>query len=107
MNETELTIPERYALLDRGRAGGTYAYQWHAFVDWCKETGVESLPASSEDVARYLEARAEAGARPSTIKVVAAASRAQDQTTRVAGLHLLYPALTRRRGRTTRASVLR
>ena len=80
MNETELTISERYALLDRGRAGGTYAYQWHAFVDWCKETGVESLPASSEDVARYLEARAEAGARPSTIKVVAAAiSRAHQE----------------------------
>ena len=48
-------------------------HEWNRFVAWSNATGKSSLPANPEDVAAYLENRAEAGAKASTIKVVAAA----------------------------------
>ena len=50
-----------------------YVSQWNRFVTWSEESGRRSLPASPEDVAAYLEDRSETGARPSTLRVVAAA----------------------------------
>ena len=58
---------------DRKRTGASYASQWNRFVAWCEESGRSSLPASPEDVAAYLKDRWESGAKPSTLKVVAAA----------------------------------
>ena len=55
------------------RSGTSYVHEWNRFVAWSESTGRPSLPATSEDVAAYLENRAEAGARASTIKVAAAA----------------------------------
>ena len=57
----------------RQRRGASYAHEWNRFVNWCVETERNSLPAAPEDVAAYLENRAESGARASTIKVAAAA----------------------------------
>ena len=51
----------------------TYAYIWDNFVVWCKSSGRASLPAATEDVADYIRERADAGARPSTLRVIAAA----------------------------------
>ena len=59
--------------LDRKRTGASYASQWNRFVAWCEESGSSSLPASPDDVAAYLKDRWESGAKPSTLKVVAAA----------------------------------
>ena len=56
-----------------GWTGGSYASQWNRFVAWCEASGKNSLPASPNDVATYLADRWESGAKPSTIKVVAAA----------------------------------
>ena len=53
--------------------GGSYASQWNRFVAWSEALGRNSLPASPEDVATYLADRWESGAKPSTLKVVAAA----------------------------------
>ena len=64
---------ERPATSGRKRSGASYAHEWKRFVTWSESAGRCSLPATSEDVAAYLENRAEAGARASTIKVVAAA----------------------------------
>ena len=58
---------------DRKRTGASYASQWNRFVAWCEASGSSSLPASPEDVAAYLKDRWESGAKPSTLKVVAAA----------------------------------
>ena len=58
---------------DRKRTGASYVHEWNRFVAWSEAGGRRSLPAASEDVAAYLENRAEAGAKASTIKVVAAA----------------------------------
>ena len=55
------------------RRGHSYASQWSSFVAWSEESGRSCLPASPEDVAAYLEDRSDTGARPSTLKVVAAA----------------------------------
>ena len=55
------------------RTGASYASQWNRFVAWCEESGRSSLPASPDDVAAYLKDRRETGAKPSTLKVVAAA----------------------------------
>ena len=55
------------------RACDSYANQWNRFVAWSQASGRCSLPASPEDVAAYLEDRSETGARPSTLRVVAAA----------------------------------
>ena len=57
----------------RTRTGDSYVSQWNRFVTWSEESGRCSLPASPEDVAAYLEDRSETGARPSTLRVVAAA----------------------------------
>ena len=59
--------------LDGKRTGASYASQWNRFVAWCEESGISSLPASPDDVAAYLKDRRESGAKPSTLKVVAAA----------------------------------
>ena len=53
--------------------GGSYSSQWNSFVAWSKASGRRSMPASPEDVAAYLEDRSETGARPSTLRVAAAA----------------------------------
>ena len=58
---------------DRKRTGASYASQWNRFVAWCEASGRSSLPASPEDVAAYLKDKWESGAKPSTLKVVAAA----------------------------------
>ena len=57
----------------RTRTGDSYVSQWNRFVTWSEASGRRSLPASPEDVAAYLEDRSETGARPSTLRVVAAA----------------------------------
>ena len=57
----------------RTRTGVNYASQWNHFVAWSRASGKCSLPASPEDVAAYLEDRSGTGARPSTLRVVAAA----------------------------------
>ena len=57
----------------RTRTRDSYANQWNRFVAWSQASGRRSLPASPEDVAAYLEDRSETGARPSTLRVVAAA----------------------------------
>ena len=61
------------ATSQRTRTGDSYASQWNRFVAWSQALGTRSLPASPEDVAAYLEDRSETGARPSTLKVAAAA----------------------------------
>ena len=57
----------------RSRKGVSYANQWNRFVTWSEASGRPSLPAAPEDVAAYLEDRSDTGARPSTLRVVAAA----------------------------------
>ena len=57
----------------RTRTGASYASQWNRFVAWSHASGRRSLPASTQDVAAYLEDRSETGARPSTLRVAAAA----------------------------------
>ena len=59
---------------DRKRTGASYASQWNRFVAWCGASGRSSLPAAPDDVADYLKDRWESGAKPSTLKVVAAAT---------------------------------
>ena len=55
------------------RTRDSYASQWNSFVAWSEASGRRSLPAAPEDVAAYLENRSDTGARPSTLRVVAAA----------------------------------
>ena len=55
------------------RRGASYVSQWNRFVAWSEASGRSSLPASPEDVADYLEERRGSGAKPSTLKVAAAA----------------------------------
>ena len=57
----------------RSKNRDSYASQWNHFVAWSRASGKCSLPASPEDVAAYLEDRSDTGARPSTLRVVAAA----------------------------------
>ena len=57
----------------RKRSGSSYAHEWNRFVAWSEAAGRRPLPATPEDVAAYLENRAEVGARASSIKVAAAA----------------------------------
>ena len=57
----------------RKRSGASYVHEWNRFVAWSEAAGRSSLPSTPDDVAAYLEYRAEAGARASTIKVAAAA----------------------------------
>ena len=58
---------------DRKRSGASYVHEWNRFVAWSEASGRRSLTANPEDVAAYLENRAEMGAKASTLKVVAAA----------------------------------
>lgn len=51
----------------------TYRYQWEAFSNWCIGLACISLPARPADVREYLVFRHTQGARPSTLKVAAAA----------------------------------
>ena len=55
------------------RRGSSYTSQWNRFVAWSEASGRCSMPASREDVAAYLEDRSVTGARPSTLRVAAAA----------------------------------
>ena len=55
------------------RTRNNYASQWNSFVAWSETSGRCSLPAAPEDVVAYLENRSETGARPSTLRVAAAA----------------------------------
>ena len=64
---------DRPATSRRTRKGESYSHEWNRFVAWCDAAGRPFLPASPEDVAAYLEDRARAGAKASTIKVSAAA----------------------------------
>ena len=57
---------------DTKRTGASYVSQWNRFVAWCEASGSSSLLATPEDVAAYLKDRWESGAKPSTLKVVAA-----------------------------------
>ena len=57
----------------RQRSGASYAHESNRFVAWSQAAGKRSLPSTPDDVAAYLEYRAYAGARASTIKVAAAA----------------------------------
>ena len=63
----------RPATSERTRAGASYTSQWNRFVAWSQAAGRCSLPASAEDVAAYLEDKSGTGARPSTLRVAAAA----------------------------------
>ena len=73
-SEGQLPMAEdRPATSGRKRTGASYAHEWNRFVAWSQAAGRRSLPACPEDVAAYLENRAAAGARASTIKVAAAA----------------------------------
>ena len=57
----------------RKRSGASHVHEWKRVVAYSESAGTRSLPAASEDVAAYLENRAQAGVKVSTIKVVAAA----------------------------------
>ena len=57
----------------RKSSGASYLHEWNRFAAWSEAVGRCALPATPEDVVAYLEGRAEAGARASTIKVPAAA----------------------------------
>ena len=50
-----------------------YGAQWRIFDDWCAEVGLASLPAEPLTVARYLAARAGAGASIATLRLVTSA----------------------------------
>lgn len=66
-------------ILDARSANTRRAYQsdWRSFDAWCLGFGLEALPAAGETVALYLTARAEAGARVSTLeRALAAVSQA-------------------------------
>ena len=46
-----------------------YAAQWRIFTNWCGEMGLRPLPADPLTVARYLAARANAGASIATMRL--------------------------------------
>ena len=50
-----------------------YGAQWRLFTDWCSEVGLSALPAEPLTVARYLAARANAGASIATLRLAASA----------------------------------
>ena len=50
-----------------------YGAQWRLFTDWCGDVGLRSLPAEPLTVARYLAARAGAGASIATLRLAASA----------------------------------
>ena len=50
-----------------------YGTQWRIFAGWCDEVGLVSLPAEPLTVARYLAARANAGASIATLRLATSA----------------------------------
>ena len=50
-----------------------YGTQWRIFTSWCDEVGLSSLPAEPLTVARYLAARAGAGASIATMRLATSA----------------------------------
>ena len=50
-----------------------YGAQWRIFQGWCDEVGLQSLPADPLTVARYLAARANAGASIATMRLATSA----------------------------------
>ena len=50
-----------------------YGTQWRLFTGWCGEMGLSALPAEPLTVARYLAARANAGASIATMRLVTSA----------------------------------
>ena len=50
-----------------------YGTQWKLFADWCDEVGLPALPAQPLTVARYLAARANAGASIATMRLATSA----------------------------------
>ena len=50
-----------------------YGTQWRLFTGWCGEMGLSSLPAEPLTVARYLAARANAGASIATMRLATSA----------------------------------
>ena len=50
-----------------------YGTQWRLFTGWCGEMGLSSLPAKPLTVARYLAARANAGATIATLRLATSA----------------------------------
>ena len=50
-----------------------YQTQWRLFTGWCEEAGLRSLPAEPLTVARYLAARANAGASIATMRLATSA----------------------------------
>ena len=46
-----------------------YGTPWCLFIDWCADVGLHSLPAEPLTVARYLAARADAGATIATMRL--------------------------------------
>ena len=50
-----------------------YQTQWRLFTGWCEEVGLRSLPAEPLTVARYLAARANAGASIATMRLATSA----------------------------------
>ena len=51
----------------------TYDTQWRTFTGWCVEVGLVYLPAEPLTVARYMAARAGAGASIATLRLAASA----------------------------------
>ena len=51
----------------------TYDAQWRLFTGWCDEVGLAPLPAQPLTVARYLAARANAGASIATLRLATSA----------------------------------
>ena len=56
-----------------GNTRRVYGTQWRLFNDWCDEVGLTSLPAEPLTVARYLAARANAGASIATMRLATSA----------------------------------
>ena len=50
-----------------------YGAQWRIFEGWCDEVGLQPLPAEPLTVARYLAARANAGATIATMRLATSA----------------------------------
>ena len=51
----------------------TYDAQWRLFEGWCDQVGLQALPAEPLTVARYLAARANAGASVATMRLATSA----------------------------------
>ena len=56
-----------------GNTRRTYDAQWRIFTGWCDEVRLTSLPAEPLTVARYLAARANAGASIATLRLATSA----------------------------------